>query len=273
MQQGVALPLIGLALGLAGPLDSSSLPALQRRLGRNDLRRSVGRVARGGSDAQRPRRCSTRATSCGRHMTWLLRLLQLAVAVPLLWAGVGGAVAGAFWLRYRGLSAHGRHPLMGRPFLAFVVAGGFVVAAAIAQILLVLWVAVLTSLALGVVALVWLRQLIHVGLRSEAAEIAEGAVMTCANCGEGRRATPSAADAASRCTRFPRAEGRHPIAFDPARREPVCVTDWSLACSAQRCSQPERLPRVWRSPSRPRRSVRAFRESRAGVLRRRLRGS
>jgi hypothetical protein len=121
----------------------------------------------------------------GATVPWLLRLGELSLAMPVIAASTGGAAAGAFWLRYRApvrdRSALG---IVGRPVWALVLASAFLVAGAIAQLTLSKWPAFVILVALAAVALVWLRQLIHLGLLAEAAEIEIGPEISCANCGE-----------------------------------------------------------------------------------------
>jgi hypothetical protein len=182
LQQGVVLPVAGLLLALIGPL--VLLP--YRRF--NDV---LDGATFGATSAVWLVSCQllVQATSLfdegltpgGSRETWVLRLLQLAVTTPLLWAGVGGAVAGSFWLRYR--TETGRHRgLSGQPLLALVVGTSLVVVAAVGQVLLDLRGAFAVSAVLAVVSLMWLRQLIHTGLTGEADERELGPEITCANC-------------------------------------------------------------------------------------------
>ena len=183
LQQGVVLPLVGLLLALLGPL----LLLPYRRF--DDV---LDGATFGATSAVWlvAAQVLTQASSLfddghrpgGSTETWLLRLLQLALTTPLLWAGVGGAAVGSFWLRYRmGAVARGTG-ISGRPGLAVLVAAILVVVAAVGQIVLELRAAVALSAVLAVVAVMWLRQLIDAGLKGEAAERPVGAEITCANC-------------------------------------------------------------------------------------------
>jgi hypothetical protein len=125
----------------------------------------------------------------GDTMPWVVRLLSLGIATPLIAAGVIGATAGAFWLRHRA-PVRDRHRLglAGHPFVATAVAFLLLIAAALGQQFLSFLPALLWLTALAVIALVWLRAVIHLGLLQEAAEIEIGPPMKCPECG---RLTPS----------------------------------------------------------------------------------
>ena len=114
--------------------------------------------------------------------------VQLAVATPLLWAGVGGATAGSFWLRYRGYRGARRFAAMGRPFVSLAIAGAIVICVACAQILLELWAAVVVSFVLAGASIVWLRALVHSGLTEESLSLAIGPDITCPDCDQPHRA-------------------------------------------------------------------------------------
>ena len=125
----------------------------------------------------------------GDSLPWIVRLLSLGIASPLIAAGVIGAAAGAFWLQYRApLRDHEKLGLVGQPIVATAVALAFLVASALGVQLLPFLPALLWQTILAVVALVWLRAVIHLGLLQEAAEIEIGAPVTCPNCG---RQTPA----------------------------------------------------------------------------------
>ncbi len=119
---------------------------------------------------------------------WVLRLLELAVAVPILSAGAIGAAAAAFWLRYRAPSrdreALGR---LGNPTLSTMAATVLVVLGATVQMLYSGLASLALLVILALIALSWLRRVIHLGLIQESAEIEIGPAMVCPNCG---RETP-----------------------------------------------------------------------------------
>jgi hypothetical protein len=128
-------------------------------------------------------------------LPWIVRLLSLGVAMPVITAGALGGFMGVLWLRYRGPDAHESMlgPL-GKPVVAGIAAIALLVAAALVQSLLrsaevLTQIAELVSLGvLAVIALVWLRRIIHLGLLQESLEIAIGPDITCANCS---KLTPS----------------------------------------------------------------------------------
>ena len=125
----------------------------------------------------------------GDPLPWIVRLLSLGIAAPLIAAGVIGATAGAFWLQYRApLRDRRKLGLVGRPFVATAVALVVLMASAIGVQLLPFLPALLWQTVLAIVALVWLRTVIHLGLLQEAAEIEIGAPVACPNCG---RQTPA----------------------------------------------------------------------------------
>jgi hypothetical protein len=142
----------------------------------------------------------------GDSLTWTLRLLELGVLIPILFAAAVGFASGALWLRYRSPLAH-REALgaFGHPVVAIVAAMVIAVAAAFAQQLLDPVPAFLALVALTALALLGLRRCIHVGLIEQAIEIVETDPVACANChrpevrfafcghcGIARRALPSA---------------------------------------------------------------------------------
>jgi RsiW-degrading membrane proteinase PrsW (M82 family) len=134
-------------------------------------------------------------TPAGDMLPWLVRLIGLGVATPVIAAGAIGGLAGVLWLRYRGPDEHERMlgPL-GYPAVAAGLAGALLLASALVQTLLVRQdlvaqvVELVLLVALAVLALLWLRRIIHVGLLQESLEIPIGPDLTCANCG---RPTPS----------------------------------------------------------------------------------
>jgi hypothetical protein len=115
---------------------------------------------------------------------WVARLLELSVALPILYAGAAGSATGAFWLRYRA-PVHDRDALgpLGRPVLASAVAAAMWVAGGVGQVLLPRYVSLALLAILALAALLWLRRVIHVGLTQEASEIELGPDITCPNCG------------------------------------------------------------------------------------------
>ncbi|HCP62780.1 MAG TPA: hypothetical protein DIU14_09990 [Actinobacteria bacterium] len=131
----------------------------------------------------------------GQIGSWVALVLTLGVARPVLFAGLIGSAAGALWLRYRAPARDRRAlGLMGNPVVAVALALAGAIVAALIQIKLPVWVGLVLLAVLAAASMVWLRVVIHVGLREEASEEGLGEEMVCANC---HRPTP----AANFCTR------------------------------------------------------------------------
>lgn len=125
----------------------------------------------------------------GDTLLWVARLLTHGVALPLVAAGAVGATAGAFWLRYRApVRDRARLGWLGSPLVAALAGAALLVAAALAMLLTREVVALVIVTLLAVVAMLWLRALIHIGLIQESLEVPIGDGVTCANCG---RMTPA----------------------------------------------------------------------------------
>lgn len=124
----------------------------------------------------------------GDSLPWVVQLLSLGVVQPVIAAGAIGAAAAAFWLRYRA-PVSDRHALgwVGNPFVALVGAAVVLVAGGIARATLTLIPASLMLAVIAIVALLWLRRSLHLGLLQEAREIEVGRSISCPNCGH---ATP-----------------------------------------------------------------------------------
>jgi RsiW-degrading membrane proteinase PrsW (M82 family) len=115
---------------------------------------------------------------------WLLTIVNVALLRPLLLVSVAGAVCAALWLRYRGPARdRGAMGALGQPAVALLAGGVLLVAGGTSGALLESLPATLLRGLLAVIALVWLRRMIHLGLRQEAAEVAIGPVRACPNCG------------------------------------------------------------------------------------------
>lgn len=124
----------------------------------------------------------------GDEWAWIARTLTMAVANPILVMAAIGSATAAFWLRYRAPVAHRRAlGILGNPVVAVVAAAVLIVLGALGQPLLPVgwWLAEL--LVLDVVALLWLRRTIHLGLLQEAEEIEIGPEIECPNCGKPTR--------------------------------------------------------------------------------------
>jgi RsiW-degrading membrane proteinase PrsW (M82 family) len=184
--QGILLPLLGLALSLAGPV------FLLLRFPRfNDVLDGVTfgagtAVAFAGAEVitysfsilsggLRP------AGDVAQH---LARLATIAIAIPVLEMAAVGAASGALWLRFRA-PVRDRDALgpLGNPLIAVLIAAVLICVGFSLQPLMPTGWWLLCLLALDTVAMVWLRNVIHLGLLEEAAEIPIGPPIACANCG------------------------------------------------------------------------------------------
>jgi hypothetical protein len=126
---------------------------------------------------------------------WVAFVLTLGVAKPVLFAGLIGSAAGSLWLRYRAPAKDRKAlGLLGNPSVAIAMAVAGAILAALIQTHLSVWLGLVLLFVLAAASMVWLRVVIHVGLREEASEEGLGADLLCANCG---RSTP----AANFCTR------------------------------------------------------------------------
>ena len=182
---GVALPLIGLALSLAGPL------MLLRARKYDD---ALDGVVFGGGAAvsfagaylltESSAFLSGGLAPTGLVEPWLLRLLTLGIAVPVLAAAAVGATAGSFWLRLRAPRSDRRaHRLLSQPALAVALAALALCAGALLQLYLDRWAALAALMALDVATILWLRQLIQVGLLEERDHEFAAVSTPCPNCG------------------------------------------------------------------------------------------
>jgi hypothetical protein len=184
--RGVGIPLLSTALMLAGPLILLPYRKFNDTLDGATFGAACGTSFVGAQVlAQSTDLFMAGLRPMGLQYPRVIYLLQFAVAMPIVAAGVIGAAAGAIWLRYRA-PARDRNALglLGHPLVAVPLAGTFMVAAA----LILLYVtsrttALVLLLVLAALALLWLRQVIHVGLLEEAAEAEIGPGISCANCG------------------------------------------------------------------------------------------
>ena len=182
---GVLIPLIGLAVTLAGPL--ALLP--YRKF--NDALDGVtfagaAAVAFAGAELL------TNSTSflaggvapLGQVAPWTLRVLTLGFAVPVLTGSALGAVGGSFWVRFRAPEGRRRRlGAAGNPVAAVAFAAALLVGAGLLQLELDRWAALAALIGLDLVALTWLRGLIHIGLLEEDEEVLEAPPVRCPSCG------------------------------------------------------------------------------------------
>ncbi len=185
LDQGILLPLLGIALILVGP----ALLLVYRRF--NDVLDgatfgAAAAVAFAGAEVVTYgfSILSGGLRPAGDVLQWLGKLTTIAIAVPVLQMAAIGAIAGAFWLRYRApvrdRSALG---LLGNPYVALVAGVALILLGFALQPLMPVGWWLVCLLVLDGLALVWLRYVIHVGLLQEAAEVPIGPPITCANCG------------------------------------------------------------------------------------------
>jgi ribosomal protein L32 len=124
----------------------------------------------------------------GSVLPWLVQLAIFTAALPLVTIAAMAAPAGALWLKYRApigdRAALGR---LGMPWLALPLGTATVILAALVQATLAPGLALALIAALAVLALLWLRQVIHVGLLEEALLIEAAPQITCVNCGQQTR--------------------------------------------------------------------------------------
>ncbi|MEA2479487.1 MAG: hypothetical protein QOJ07_1409 [Thermoleophilaceae bacterium] len=187
--RGVLIPLIALVLILAGPLYLMRFPRF------NDVLDGATFGA-GSAIAFAGAEVIVQAISAfgqglrppGDLGPWLAKLMTIAIALPILTMAVMGAAAGALWLRFRApvrdRSALGR---LGRPPVALTLAALAVVAGSVVQLKLAIGTALVVIAVLAALALMWLRQVVHVGLLEEALEVEDAPAIVCANCGHQTR--------------------------------------------------------------------------------------
>jgi hypothetical protein len=190
LSRSVVVPLVGGAIMLAGPLVLLPYRKFNDVLDGATFGATTAvtfMAAQGLSQAADI--FSSGLRPAGDPMPWIVRLLSLGVASPLIAAGVIGATAGAFWLRWRApVRDRDRLGLVGRPWVAAAGAAVVLVAAAAGQQLLPFVPALIWLSLLAIVSLIWLRAVIHLGLLEEASEIPIGPPSVCPNCG---RTTPT----------------------------------------------------------------------------------
>jgi hypothetical protein len=185
LSRGVLLPLLGVALMLVGPL--VLLP--YRRF--NDVLdgATFGAASAVSFVAAEVITFGVSLLGAGVHpdaevAPWVVRILTIAVTTPVLVMAAIASATAAFWLRYRvDFGDRAALGLLSNPALAVFAAAALIVLGSVGQPLLPsgLWLA--TLVVLDVIALLWLRRVIHVGLLEEASEIEIGPEFVCANCG------------------------------------------------------------------------------------------
>jgi hypothetical protein len=120
----------------------------------------------------------------GDSIQWSIKLVSLGIVEPLIAAGTIGAVAAAFWLRFRAPVADRRGlGLAGNPPVALLLGAALLVVAGLARSALGAVSTLLIELVVAAIALFWLRMVIHFGLLEESREVEIGPPLRCPNCG------------------------------------------------------------------------------------------
>ena len=183
--QGVALPIVGGAIAVVGPLLLVRRPVFNDVLDGVTFGATAGSVFLGAQTlAGASGLLSGGLRPVGAAGPWLIQLLTVGVAQPILSAAVAAIVAGTIWLRVRA-PARDRRAMgpVSNPFVA-ILAGAIVLGAAgLGRFLLPSVAGLVWLIVLAALALVWMRLLIHLGLMQEAAEIEIGPPITCPECG------------------------------------------------------------------------------------------
>ena len=127
-------------------------------------------------------------TVSGSTVPWLLRLLTLGIAKPVLVAATIGLAVSTLWLHYRApIRARRSLGLMGVPLFAVPTAALAIVGISLAEAYLNRWLTAFVTLGAAALALVGLRRVIHFGLVEEHSPRDIGRPLVCPNCG---RETP-----------------------------------------------------------------------------------
>jgi RsiW-degrading membrane proteinase PrsW (M82 family) len=186
---GVALPIVELALMLAGPLLLLRWPRFNDVLDGATFG-AASAVSFGGAHllVQSVSMFNGGLRPAGDALPWVIQVVSLGVLQPIIAAGAAGAVGAAFWLRYRApVADHHKLGLVGNPLLAIGGAIVLMVIAGLAKALLTLVPATVVLAVVALVAMLWLRRALHLGLLQELREISDVGTITCPNCG---RQTP-----------------------------------------------------------------------------------
>jgi len=187
--RGVLIPVLSVALILLGPLAMLRYPRYSTVLdGATFAAASASAFVGAEVIVQALSALGHGLRPPGSVVPWLVQLGIIAIALPLVTMAAMGATAGAVWLKLRApirdRRALGR---LGSLYVAIPVGVAFLVVSAVVQITVVSGLALAIVAALAVLALLWLRQVIHVGLLEEALLIEDAPIITCANCGHRTR--------------------------------------------------------------------------------------
>jgi hypothetical protein len=189
LTRGVLIPLLSVGLILLGPLALLRYPRFSTVLdGATFAAASASAFVGAEVIVQALSALGNGLRPPGSVVPWLVQLAIIAVALPLVTMAAMAATAGVVWLKFRApirdRSALGR---LGSLFVAVPLGCAFLVIAALVQVTLPSGISLAIIAALAVLALLWLRQVIHVGLLEEALEIEDAPIVTCANCGNRTR--------------------------------------------------------------------------------------
>jgi hypothetical protein len=189
LTRGVLIPLLSVGLILLGPLVLLRYPRFSTVLdGATFAAASASAFVGAEVIVQALSALGNGLRPPGSVVPWLVQLAIIAVALPLVTMASMAATAGVVWLKFRApirdRSAFGR---LGSLFVAVPLGCAFLLIAALVQITLPSGVSLAIIAVLAVLALLWLRQVIHVGLLEEALEIEDAPIVTCANCGNRTR--------------------------------------------------------------------------------------
>jgi len=187
--RGVLIPLLSFVLILAGPLAMLRYPRFSTVLdGATFAAASASAFVGAEVIVQALSVLSHGLRPPGSVVPWLVQLAMIAVALPLVTMASMAATAGAIWLKVRApirdRSALGR---LGSLYLVVPLGAATLIVSAIVQITVVSGMALAIIAVMAVLALMWLRQVIHVGLLEEALLIEDAPIITCANCGDRTR--------------------------------------------------------------------------------------
>ena len=189
LTRGVLVPLLSVVLSLAGPLALLRYPRFNTVLDGATFA-AASASAFGGAEVvvQAASVVGQGLRPPGSVVPWLVQLAIIAVALPLVSMSTIAATAGAVWLKIRApIRDREALGLLGSVHVALPLAAAAFVAAGIVQLTLASGLALAIIAAIGIAGLVWLRQVIHVGLLEEALQIEDGPIIVCANCGERTR--------------------------------------------------------------------------------------
>lgn len=189
LTRGALVPLLSVVVILAGPLALLRYPRFSTVLDGATFA-AASASAFGGAEAivQAVSVLGQGLRPPGSVVPWLVQLALIAIALPLVTMATMAATAGAVWLKVRA-PVRDRRALgrLGSPYVAVPLAIAILIAAAIVQITVPAGGALAIVAALGLVGLLWLRQVIHVGLLEEALLIEDAPIIRCANCGQRTR--------------------------------------------------------------------------------------